>query len=202
MENKEIIQLAKEAVQQEAEGVLTLLGQLNDSFIKAVRLMLDCKGHVLVSGSGTSHAVARRLAHLLSVCGTPALLLDAGDSQHGLSGAITADDVVIAISKGGTTTEIVFLASVAKSRGAMVIAITEKPESELGKLADVVMKIVAPPEGDPFGMIATGSSLINCALGDALCVVLLKLRGYTVEQFGETHPGGAVGKKLKNLNII
>jgi D-arabinose 5-phosphate isomerase GutQ len=202
MEDKEIIQLAKKVVQQEAEGILTLPDQLDTSFVKAVRLMLDCKGHVLVSGSGTSHSVARRLAHLLSVCGTPALLLDAGDSQHGLSGAITANDVVVAISKGGTTAEIVFLAKVAKDRGAKVIAITEKTESELGKLADVAMSIVAPPEVDPYGMIATGSSLFNCALGDALCVVLLNLRGYTMEQFGETHPGGAVGKKLKNLKII
>ncbi len=202
MENKEIIQLAKDTVRLETEGVLTLLDQMDESFVKAVRLMLDCKGHVLVSGSGTSHAVARRLAHLLSVCGTPALLLDACDSQHGLSGAITADDVVMVISKGGTTAEIVFLTSVAKARGAQVIALTEKAESKLGQLADVVLKIVAPPAGDPFGMIATGSSLVNSALGDALCVVLLKLRGYTVERFGETHPGGAVGKKLKNLNII
>jgi D-arabinose 5-phosphate isomerase GutQ len=202
MEDKEIIRMAKKVVQQEAEGILTLLDQLDISFVKAVRLMFDCKGHVLVSGSGTSHSVARRLAHLLSVCGTPALLLDAGDSQHGLSGAITANDVIVAISKGGTTTEIVFLAKVAKDRGAKVIAITEKTESELGKLADVTMSAVAPPEVDPYGMIATGSSLFYCALGDALCVVLLNLRGYSLEQFGETHPGGAVGKKLKNLKII
>jgi len=202
MEDKEIIQLAKKVVQQEAEGVLTLLDQLDTSFVKAVHLMLNCKGHVLVSGSGTSHSVARRLAHLLSVCGTPALSIDAGDSQHGLSGAITAEDVIVTISKGGNTAEIVFLAKVAKSRGAKVIAITEKTGSELGRLADLVMSIVAPPEGDPYGMIATGSSLLNCALGDALCVVLLKLRGYTVEQFGETHPGGAVGMKLKDLNIL
>jgi len=202
MEDKEIIQMAKATIKQEAAGVLTLLDQIDASFVKAVRLMLDCQGHVLVSGSGTSHAVSRRLAHLLSVCGTPALLLDAGDSLHGLSGAITENDVVIALSKGGTTSEVVFLASVAKARGAKVIALTEKPDSELGKLADVVLKVVAPPEGDPFGMIATGSSLINCAIGDALCVTLLNLRCYTVEQFGETHPGGAVGKKLKDMNIL
>jgi len=110
--------------------------------------------------------------------------------------------VVLAHSKGGTTNEVVFLASIAKSRGAGVIAITEKPESDLGRLADVVLKVAAPPDGDAFGLIAIGSSLMNCALGDALCVFLLKMRGYTVEQFGETHPGGAVGKKLKDLNIF
>ena len=202
MNQQEIISLAKQVVKQEADGVLTLLEQIDDSFVKAAQLMLACKGHVLVSGSGTSHSVARRLAHLLSVCGTPSLLIDAGDSQHGLSGAVTANDILITLSKGGSSSEVISLARVAKSRGATVISITEKPDSELGKLSNVVLKVVAPPGGDPFGMIATGSSLINAAYGDALCVVLLKLRGYTLEQFGETHPGGAVGKKLEDLKII
>lgn len=202
MNQEEIISIAKQVIKQEADGVLTLLDQINENFVKAVQMMLNCKGHVLVSGSGTSHSVARRLAHLLSVCGTPSLLIDAGDSQHGLSGAVTAKDVLITLSKGGSSSEVIFLARVAKSRGATVISITEKPESELGILSDVVLKVVAPSEGDPFGMIATGSSLINAAYGDALCVVLLKLRGYTLEQFGETHPGGAVGKKLEDLKII
>jgi len=202
MNQQEIITLAKEVIKQEADGVLALREQIDNSFVKAAQLMLACKGHVLVTGSGTSHSVARRLAHLLSVCGTPSLLIDAGDSQHGLSGAVTANDVLIALSKGGSSSEVIFLARVAKSRGATVISITEKPDSELGKLSDVILKVIAPAEVDPFGMIATGSSLINAAYGDALCVVLLKLRGYTLEQFGETHPGGAVGKKLKNLKKI
>lgn len=201
MNQKEIIALAKEVVRKEADGVLTLLDQIDDQFVKAAQLMLKCKGHILVTGSGTSHSVARRLAHLLSVCGTPSLLIDAGDSQHGLSGAITARDILITLSKGGSSSEVIFIARVARSRGATVIAITEKPESELGKLSDIVLKVVAPSEGDPFGMIATGSSLVNAAYGDALCVALLKMRGYTLEQFGETHPGGAVGKKLKDLKI-
>jgi len=196
MNQKEIIALAKQVIRQEADGVLSLPDQIDENFVKAAQLMLTCKGHVLVSGSGTSHSVARRLAHLLSVCGTPSLLIDAGDSQHGLSGAVTANDVLVTLSKGGSSSDVIFLASVAKARGAIVISITEKPESELGKLSDVVLKVVSPPEGDPFGMIATGSSLTNAAFGDALCVVLLNLRGYTLEQFGETHPGGAVGKKL------
>ena len=82
-----------------------------------------------------------------------------------------------------------------------MIAITEKPESELGKESDVILKVVAPEDVDPFGMVATGSSLVNSAFGDALCVVLFKMRGYSIEQFGETHPGGAVGKKLKDMGI-
>ncbi len=202
MEDIEIIELAKETIQREANGVLTIADQLDNSFVQAVKLLLACQGHVIVSGSGTSNAVARRMAHLMTVCGTPALLLDAGDCPHGGAAAVTENDVLIALSKGGATEEVVFLTNFARNRGAKIIAITEKPHSELGQLADVVLKAEAPEEGDPFGLIATGSSLMNCALGDALCVVLLKMRGYTLEQFGATHPGGAVGDKLKEMKII
>ena len=202
MNDNEILQLGKDTIKTEAQGILAIVDQMDETFIQAVELLLNCQGHVLVSGSGTSSAVAKRLAHLLTVCGTPALLLDAGDGPHGGAAAVTEKNVLIALSKGGTTKELVFLASVAKDRGAKIIAITENPESELGKMSDVVLKVIAPEEGDPFGMIATGSSLMNCALGDALCVTLLKLRGYTLEQFGATHPGGAVGEKLKDMKII
>src|SRR4030065_2459688 len=120
MYKKEIILLARQVVKQEADGVLSLIDQIDESFAKAARLMLACKGHVLVTGTGTSHSVARRMAHLLSVCGTPSLVIDAGDSQNGLSGAVRANDILIALSKGGSSTEVIFLAKVAKSRRAKV----------------------------------------------------------------------------------
>lgn len=201
MEKQEILRIAKKTIETESSGMLTLIDQFDDSFVKAVELMFNCEGHVLVAGAGTSHSVARRLAHLLSCCGTPLLLIDVGDSKHGLSGAVTEKDVLVAPSKGGRTEEVIKLAIVARSRGAKLIAITEKPASDLGKLSDVVLKVVAPPDVDPFGMVATDSSLVNSAFSDALCVVLLKMRGYSIEQFGKTHPGGAVGKKLKGMGI-
>ena len=201
MKNEEIIATAKKVIEDESAAVLTLVDQINNDFVDAVRLMLDCQGHVLVAGAGTSHSVARRLAHLLSCCGIPALLIDVGDSQHGLSGAVTKRDVLIALSKGGQTKEVITLAKVAKARGAKIIALTEKPDSELSNISDVILQVVAPPDVDPYGMVATGSSLVNAAIGDALCVVLLNMKGYSVEEFGETHPGGAVGKKLDDLNI-
>lgn len=201
MKNEEIIATAKKVIEDESAAVLTLVDQINNDFVDAVRLMLDCQGHVLVAGAGTSHSVARRLAHLLSCCGIPALLIDVGDSQHGLSGAVTKRDVLIALSKGGQTKEVITLAKVAKARGAKIIVLTEKPDSELSNMSDVVLQVVAPPDVDPYGMVATGSSLVNAAIGDALCVVLLNMKGYSVEEFGETHPGGAVGKKLDDLNI-
>ena len=197
MLSDEILELARSAIQREIDGVATLMDQLDDGFVRTVERLLECKGHVLVTGAGTSNPVAARLAHLLSCCGTPALFIHPGDSQHGLAGAVTKQDVLLAISKGGETTEVSHLARVAKERGATVITLTEKSDSTLGNLSDEVLLVRSPPDGDPHGMIATGSSLVNAAMGDALCVVLLHLRGYSLEEFGKTHPGGAVGRKLE-----
>ena len=196
MDDRAVLELAARVVRRESSAIADLADRLPSDLPRAARLMLECRGHVIVSGSGTSHAVALRFAHLLSCCGTPALFLHPGDSQHGAAGALRPEDVWIGLSKGGETTEVCFLADIAKKRGAKVIAITEKPASTLGRLADVILEVRAPEDVDPYGMIATGSSLLNAALTDALCVVLLELRGYTVDRFGETHPGGAVGHKL------
>ena len=200
MLDHEILSVAIETIRLESQAVDAISAQLDENFIAAARALLGCKGHVLVAGSGTSRAVGERLAHLLSCCGTPALFIHPGDSQHGLSGAVREADVLIALSKGGETTEVNYLAGIAKDHGAKVIALTEKPESSLGKASDICLKVVALAGVDPYGMIATGSSLVNAAFGDALCVVLLKLRGYSLEAFSETHPGGAVGKKIKELS--
>jgi len=196
MDDRAVLELAARVVRRESSAIADLADRLPSDLPRAARLMLECRGHVIVSGSGTSHAVALRFAHLLSCCGTPALFLHPGDSQHGAAGALRPEDVWVGLSKGGETTEVCFLADIAKKRGATVIAITEKPASTLGRLADVILEVSQPEDVDPYGMIATGSSLFNAALTDALCVVLLEMRGYTVDRFGETHPGGAVGHKL------
>lgn len=196
---EEIKQLAIDTIAKESASVAQLENQVDDNFVAVATALYECQGKVLVAGSGTSHAVGARLAHLLSCSGTPSLFIHPGDSQHGLGGAVTANDVLIALSKGGRTVEVNYLAELAKKRGATVIAFTEKPESELGQISDYVLRIQADDDVDPYGMIATGSSLTNSAMGDALCVVLLHMRGYTQEKFGETHPGGAVGHKLGNL---
>lgn len=197
MDDLGILELAAGVARAESAAVAGLAERLPPEFPRAVRLMLACRGHVIVSGSGTSHAVALRFAHLLSCCGTPALFLHPGDSQHGAAGALRAEDVWIGLSKGGETSEVCFLAGIARKRGAAVIAITERPASTLGQLADIVLEVTAPPDVDPYGMIATGSSLFNAAFCDAICVALLELRGYTRDAFGETHPGGAVGHRLR-----
>ncbi|MCD6290668.1 MAG: SIS domain-containing protein [Anaerolineae bacterium] len=191
---EEMVARAREVVTREAEAVLALADQFDESIVSVVELLLSCRGHVLVAGMGTSHAIARRCAHLLSCCGTPALCIDAGDSLHGGSGAITADDVLCIISKGGESEEVNTLADIAHARGAKVIAQTEHPDSTLGRESDAVFRVEALAGIDPYGMIATGSSLVNGAVCDALCVLLLELREYSPQAFHMTHPGGAVGK--------
>ncbi len=197
MDDRRIAERAAAVVRAEAAAVAGLADRLPEGLEAAVRLLLECRGHVLTAGAGTSHAVALRFAHLLTCVGTPALFVHPGDSQHGGSGAVRAGDVLVALSKGGETAEVCFLAGMARKRGAAVLAVTEQPGSTLGRMADVVLEYAVPSEVDPYGMIATGSSLYVSALCDAVCVALLELRGYSRESFGETHPGGAVGHLLR-----
>jgi arabinose-5-phosphate isomerase len=176
---------AKAIVEREAQAVGALADQLDTDLEILVDLMLNCRGHVLVTGAGTSRAVAERFVHLLSCCGTPGLFVSAADSLHGGAGAITANDVVFIISKGGLSAEINQFAELAKTQGAKVIAQTENPESPLAQISDAVYRVKAIGDVDPYGMIATGSSLVNAAACDVLCVLLLERRGYSKEEFGK-----------------
>ena len=193
----EMVARARAVVEREARAVAALADQFDQGLADVLALLLNCQGHVLVTGAGTSHAMAQRLAHLLSCCGTPALCISAADSIHGGSGAITPVDIVFVISKGGHSTEINQFVDIARQRGAKVIAQTENPDSPLARMSDAVFHVRTIGDVDPYGMIATGSSLVNGAAGDALCVLLLELRGYTRDDFGVTHPGGAVGRELE-----
>jgi len=196
-QSKEIIALAKETVLREARALEALADQFDENMIPVIDLLLACQGHVLVSGAGTSRAMAERLAHLFSCSGRPALFISAADSLHGTAGAVTDKDVVYLISKGGHSAEVNQFAAIAKDRGAKVIAQTENPDSPLGKMSDAVYHIVTVGEVDPFdGLVAIGSSLVNGAAGDALCATMLLLTHYSFERFAKTHPGGEVGVKL------
>jgi len=193
---KKLVERAREVIARESDAVRTLMSQVDESAVAVARLMFNCEGHILVAGAGTSRAVSQRFAHLLSCCGTPAVALNAADCLHGGAGAITSDDILYVISKGGYSREINGLVEIAKGKGAKIIAHTENPDSPLGKMSDAIYKVKAPEDVDPYGMIATGSSLVNGAACDVLCVLLLEMRGYTKEQFSVTHPEGAVGKKI------
>lgn len=193
---EKLVERARAVVAYEAEAVRSLTAQLDESVARVAALMFECKGHILVAGAGTSRAVAQRFAHLLSCCGTPALALNAADCLHGGAGAITGRDILYVISKGGHSREINGLVEIAKHKGAKIIAHTENPKSPLAQMSDAIYQVKAPVDVDPYGMIATGSSLVNGAACDVLCVLLLEMRGYPKEDFGITHPEGAVGRKI------
>ncbi len=193
---KDLIDRARGVIDRQARAVAALKEQMDDKLAQLTEIMVNCKGHILVTGAGTSRAVAQRFAHLLACCGTAALFINAADALHGGAGAVTPNDVLFVISKAGRSEEINKFAQIAKARGAGIIALTENDNSPLSAMSDVLYKIKAPDDIDPYGMIATASSLVNAAACDVLCVLLLELTGYTKEQFGATHPEGAVGGKL------
>jgi arabinose-5-phosphate isomerase len=170
---------------------------MDESLKKITDMILNCSGRILVAGAGTSRAVAQRFAHLLACCGTAALAVSTADALHGGAGAICADDIIWVISKGGQSREILKYVDIARGRGAKIISQTENSGSELAQKSDAIYHICTVGAVDPYGMIATGSSLVNSVACDVICGLVLKLRGYTKQQFGATHPEGAVGRRLE-----
>jgi len=187
---------------REAAVLEEVARKLDEGSAAAVDLLLAARGRVLVGGAGTSNAVAKRFAHLLACSGMAAVFLHPGDSLHGASGAVRADDTVVLISKGGKTAEVNRFAAIVKERGAKIVVFTEAPESELGRMADAIVRVAIPADSDPFGMVATSSSLANAAVADAICETVLHELGYTREAFAATHPGGAVGERIRKERIL
>ncbi|MFD1714873.1 SIS domain-containing protein [Amnibacterium flavum] len=184
---------AREVVLTEAAAVAAVAAQLDDTFDDVVEEMLACEGKVFVTGSGTSGAVARRMAHLLSVCGTPSAYINAMDALHGTMGVLTAADLLVSISRGGESGEINDLSTRAQKRGVKVIAVTAEPRSALGELADITVVLRTDEAGDPGGVIAMGSTLVTAVWGDALANVLMRRRDYGFDKVLDIHPAGAVG---------
>lgn len=190
----QVLAEARDVVRREAAGLLAVADQLDGSFLEVVRLLLACRGKVFVTGAGTSGAVARRMSHLLSVCGTPAVHVSAMDALHGTMGALTEGDVLIAISRGGGSAEINEFVRRAAQIGVRTVAVTANDVSPLTEAADVVVVLTSPPDVDPGEVIAMGSTLTVAVWGDALAYVLMRLRGYGWQQVLHSHPGGAVGQ--------
>lgn len=191
------LEIARTVIAADAEAVRSVLDQLDESFLACARMIMDATGRVVTCGSGTSGAVARRLAHLLSVCGTPAFYLHPADALHGSLGAVDEGDVLIALSKGGRSREVNDTAERARTRGAQIVALTADDESPLAALADLVIRLVTPEAADPGSLVAMGSTVAASAWSDALAVVLMRARGYSWDQVMYTHPSGAVGQKTR-----
>lgn len=189
------LQIATRRIHQQADAIRVIADTLGDEFLDIARLILAGNGKVFVGGSGTSGTIARRMAHVLSVSGTPSVFFSPVDATHGASAAIESSDIVILISNGGASTEVVQSAEIVKRLGATVVAITAKPESPLGQVADHIGAVSVAPEAEIGGVIATGVTLAQAAWGDALAEVLMRARGYTWAQFMHSHPSGAVGAR-------
>ncbi len=197
MNNHEILEQARAMIRAEGEVITAIADQLDDNFVRAVKLVNDCPGCVYVTGAGTSGTMARRAAHLLSTCSIRAFYISSAEALHGPSAAIAAGDVLIVLSKAGKSAELNKFAAVAKQRGGKIIAWTWEPESPLGQLADVVVVIRPGPEGEGEGVLPFGSSLANGAVGDALTLAVKRLRGFDLKTLVQTHPSGATSDLVK-----
>jgi arabinose-5-phosphate isomerase len=192
------LELARDALQIEGEAIRKLterLGQ-DDSVPRAVALMEACKGRVVVSGIGKSGHIARKIAATLASTGTPSLFLHPAEAAHGDLGMVTPQDVLIAISYSGESSELAVVIPAVKRMGVPVIAMTGKPESRLATIADVHLDVSVEKEACPLNLAPTASTTVTLALGDALAVALLELRGFKSEDFALSHPGGALGRRL------
>ena len=192
----EMIELGREVLRIEADAVLTLVDRLGPAFVEAVSLILECRGRVVVSGIGKSGHIARKIAATMASTGTPAFFVHPAEASHGDLGMITPADVVIALSNSGESTELVAIVPLIKRHGTRLIAITGVASSTLATLADVHLDAAVEKEACPLGLAPTSSTTAALALGDALAVVLLKARGFSVQDFARSHPGGKLGRRL------
>jgi arabinose-5-phosphate isomerase len=188
--------LAGAVLSRESMALAALVGAVESSVVAVARQMITVSGKVVTTGSGTSGIMAERLAHLLSVCGTPAVYLPSMDALHGGMGAITPSDLVIAISKTGRSQELTNLVERLRQRDVHVVALTESPESPFAIAAGSVAALPATPaDADPGDMIAMASTLAVGAWSDAVAVVTMSLRGHTVGDVIDSHPAGGVGSR-------
>jgi len=194
--DKEILQSAKETLKIEAKALLGLIPLLNQNFIDAVKCIHSSKGRVIVSGIGKSANVANKIVATLNSTGTPAVFMHAADALHGDLGIVLENDIVIVISNSGNSPEIKVLIPFIKSRGNKVIAIVGKQDSFLAVNADFPLNSFVEKEACGNNLAPTSSTTAQMALGDALAVALIDLRGFSSEDFAKSHPGGALGKRL------
>ncbi|MEB0135481.1 KpsF/GutQ family sugar-phosphate isomerase [Actimicrobium sp. CCC2.4] len=195
--------LARETLQIEADALLTLKARLSDPvsnsaacFAKAVGLLLDCTGRVVVSGIGKSGHIARKIAATLASTGTPSLFVHPAEAAHGDLGMIGPQDVFVAISNSGETAELMAIVPSIKRMGAILVTMTGNDDSSLARLASVHLNVAVDKEACPLNLAPTTSTTAALALGDALAVALLDARGFRAEDFARSHPGGALGRRL------
>ncbi len=196
LDSASILEQARALIQAEARAVAAVAERLDEVFVEVVRMVAQCTGRIFVTGAGTSGAIAHRLAHLLGTYGMPAFFISPGDALHGQSAIAAPGDMLIALSKAGKSADINQYASIASQRGCTVIAWTANPDSELARLSRLAIVLETHEEGEGEGLLPFGSTLANGALGDALCLMAGRVRGFDPRQLAQTHPLGGTTELL------
>jgi len=194
-----LLDLARTVLRTEATAILRLVDTIDRDFERAIEVLFECRGRVVVTGMGKSGIICRKIAATLSSTGTPAFFLHPAEAIHGDLGALRDDDVVIAMSRSGETEEVIRLLESIRRLGARLIAITGDPRSTLAKAADVTLDCGISEEACPFNLAPTASTTAALALGDALAMTLLVRKGFREEDFASLHPGGRLGRRLMRV---
>ena len=194
--NDSVNKIALQTIELEARSIQALRRSINSDFEKAVQIIADCKGRVVVSGIGKSAVIAQKIVATFNSTGTPSLFMHAADATHGDLGMIRPEDVVIVISKSGESPEIRVLLPLIRNFGNPLIAIVGNTNSSLAKGATYVLDTTVEAEACPNNLAPTSSTTAQLVMGDALAVCLMEIKGFNSEDFARYHPGGALGKKL------
>jgi arabinose-5-phosphate isomerase len=194
--DEDLVDLGRQALIVEIDGLRAQLPRLGTDFARACRICLSCRGRIVVTGMGKSGHIGGKIAATLASTGTPSFFVHPGEASHGDVGMITRDDAVLALSNSGETAELLTILPVIKRLGVPLIAFTGNADSTLGQMATVHLDIRVPAEACPLNLAPTASTTAALAVGDALAVALLKARGFTEEDFARSHPAGALGRRL------
>ena len=188
--------LGAAVLRTEAEAINDLLPRIDDNFVQACQIMLDCDARVIVTGMGKSGHIGGKIAATLASTGTPSFFVHPGEASHGDLGMVTYKDAVLAISNSGETDELLTILPIIQRLKVPLIAMTGNPNSTLAKASTVHIDISVKKEACPLGLAPTASTTATLAMGDALAVALLETRGFTAENFAHSHPGGSLGRRL------
>jgi arabinose-5-phosphate isomerase len=196
------LELARTVLRIEAAAILGLVDRINGDFERAVQLLFECRGRVIVTGMGKSGLICRKIAATLSSTGTSAWFLHPAEATHGDLGAIRDDDVVLALSYSGETEELIRLLESIRRIGARLIALTGDPSSTLARAADVTLNCGIAKEACPLNLVPTASTTAALAMGDALAMTLLVRKGFREEDFASLHPSGKLGRRLMRVENV
>ena len=191
-----LIARAKLVLKVESDSVADLIDRIDDGFAQVVRALNQCQGHVVVTGMGKSGLIGQKIAATFSSIGVPSVFLHAAEASHGDVGVLSRGDIVIAISNSGETGEIVKLLPILNRINCSLVAMTGNPASTLAKRCNHLLDISVKEEACSMGLIPTASTTATLAMGDALAMAILDLRGFREEDFALNHPGGSLGRKL------